>query len=70
MKQLRKEGLVRDLAVLVATGISSTGKCEILGVSIYKYKWRTPSVLQTQMVLRSVGDYPMKNCYICGEQSI
>jgi transposase-like protein len=44
-EQVREDGQVRDLAVLVAVGINPTGKREILGVSVslseHEVHWRT-----------------------------
>jgi transposase-like protein len=44
-EQVREDGQVRDLAVLVAVGVNPTGKREILGVSVslseHEVHWRT-----------------------------
>src|SRR5512138_417132 len=44
-EQVREDGQVRSLAVLVAVGVNSTGKREILGVSVslseHEVHWRT-----------------------------
>lgn len=44
-EQVREDGQVRNLAVLVAVGVNSAGKREILGVSVslseHEFHWRT-----------------------------